>query len=104
MKFESLALEWYETKKKYLKESTGAYYLFELQNYIIPALGKVDIKDLTEDVIQEAVYKWQAEGKNDKSIKKSTITNLVMLIKQIIKYAVKKKLHGTNSIGNILYS
>lgn len=90
MKFESLALEWYETKKKYLKESTSAYYLLELQNYIIPALGNVDIEELTEDVVQEAVYKWQTEGKNDKLIKKSTITNLVMLIRQIIKYAVKK--------------
>lgn len=90
MKFENLALEWYESKKKYLKESTSAYYLLELQNYIIPALGKENIEELTEEEVQEVVYKWQIQGQNDKTIQKSTIANLVMLIKQIIKYAVKK--------------
>ncbi len=35
MKFEYLAWEWFENKKKYIKESTSAYYIFELQNYIL---------------------------------------------------------------------
>ena len=93
MKFEELALEWFENKKKFLKESTEAYYLFELQNYIIPALGELEIEDLNEEVIQKNVYAWQTKsGVNNTSIKKSTISNLVTLIKQILKYAVKKNL------------
>lgn len=93
MKFELLALEWYEHKRKYLKESTDAYYLFELRNYIIPELGEIEIEILNEDIIQESVYNWQTKGgKNNKPIKKSTILNLVMLIKQIIKYGAKKDL------------
>lgn len=91
MKFECLAWEWYENKKNYIKESTSAYYVFELQNYILPALGDLEIDDLNEDIIQKNVYAWQTGSNVDhKTIKKSTISNLVMLIKQILKYGVKK--------------
>lgn len=53
MKFEYLAWEWFENKKKYIKESTSAYYIFELQNYILPALGDMETDELNEDIIQE---------------------------------------------------
>lgn len=54
--------------------------------------GDIKITELTENVIQQAVYIWQREGINDGSpLKKSTAQNLVTLIKQILKYAVKKK-------------
>lgn len=91
MKFEYLAWEWFENKKKYIKESTSAYYIFELQNYILPALGDMETDELNEDIIQKKVYSWQTgDNTNHKTIKKSTISNLVMLIKQILKYGVKK--------------
>ena len=51
MKFEYLAWEWFENKKKYIKESTSAYYIFELQNYILPALGDMETDELNEDII-----------------------------------------------------
>lgn len=92
MKFETLALEWFDGKKKYLKESTEAYYLFELQNYILPALGEIEAEELDEEIIQKTVCEWQiGEGRQNRGIKKSTISNLVMLIKQIIRYGSKKK-------------
>ncbi len=93
MTFETLALEWYEKKKIYLKESTAAFYFFELQKYILPDLGKINVKDLTEEMIQKNVCKWQTEGSNHgRTIKKSTISNLIMLIRQIIKYGIKKNI------------
>lgn len=96
MKFETLALEWFNGKKQYLKESTEAYYLFELQNYILPALGEIEVEELDEDVIQKAVCKWQmGENSHGGKIKKSTISNLVMLIRQIIRYGGKKKILTT---------
>ena len=91
MKFKILAFEWFENRKKYLMESTEAYYLFELQNYILPELGEIEISNMNEEVIQKTVYKWQTQkNEHGNTIKKSTISNLVMLIKQIIKYAIKK--------------
>lgn len=93
MKFETLALEWYEGKRKYLKESTAAYYLFELRNHILPDLGSIEAGLIDEDTVQKLVCKWQTEGSEcGKSLKKSTISNYVMLIKQILRYGVKKNL------------
>lgn len=93
MKFEDLAWDWFNDKKRYIKESTGAYYILELKNYIIPAFGGIDIEKLNEDTIQRKVYEWQTEANSHrKIIKKSTVSNLVMLTKQIIKYGVKKSL------------
>lgn len=93
MKFEVLALEWLESKEKYLKESTSAYYKFELHNYILPVLGETEIIELNEEVIQKNVYDWQTNvNSNGKILKKSTISNLIMLINQIIKYGIKKNL------------
>jgi len=93
MKFESLALEWFESRQKYLKESTRAYYMFELQKYIIPAIGEIEIEQLNEEKIQISVYNWQTQtNQSDKPLKKSTISNLITLINQIIKYGIKKNL------------
>lgn len=93
MKFKNLALEWFESKQNYLKESTRAYYMFELQCYILPALGETEIDILDEDMIQKNVYQWQTnKGQSGKSLKKSTISNLIMLINQIIQYGVRKNL------------
>lgn len=89
MTFEAVAMEWFENKRKFIKESTEAYYLFELQNYILPEFK--EIETITEESIQKVVYKWQTgESKKGNVIKKSTISNLVTMIRQIIKYAVKK--------------
>lgn len=91
MKFKDLALEWFEGKRKYLRESTEAYYIFELQNYILPVLGEIKTENLTEDLLQKSVCKWQTENnKHGRVIRKSTISNLIMLIRQIIRYGNKK--------------
>ena len=91
MNFNDLAWEWFECRRKYLKKSTEAYYMFELQNYILPSLGEINVKNLNEEIIQTSVYNWQTQGnKHGRIIKKSTISNLVMLIAQIVKYGNKK--------------
>lgn len=94
MNFKTLALEWFENKRKYLKESTESYYRFELESYILPEFGEIETEKLTEDIIQKTVCKWQTEcNQYGRTIRKSTISNLVMLIRQIIKYGIKNKLY-----------
>lgn len=93
MKFEEVIKMWLEEKSYYIKESTYALYSYEVDNYILPVLGELQMEELTEEVIQKAVYFWQNEGMNQGGpLKKSTTQNLVTLIKQILKYAVKKKI------------
>lgn len=94
MKFKDLAWEWFEVKRKYLKESTKSFYMYELNTYILPYFGEIEIENITEEIIQNIVCKWQTENnKYGKEIKKSTISNIVMLIRQIIKYGNKKVLY-----------
>lgn len=88
--FEEVVREWISEKKPFIKYSTYAYYLFETENYIIPCLGKRPVKDITEKEIQNTVIYWQREGGRDHTpLKKSTVQNLVMLLKQCIRFAVK---------------
>ncbi len=91
MQFKDLSLKWFEIKRKYLKESTEAFYMFELNNYILPELGDINVEKITEETIQMSVYKWQTvNNKHGRLIKKATISNLIMLIRQIVKYGNKK--------------
>lgn len=93
MLFGEVAEMWLSEKRAYIKESTYAYYHFEMQNYIIPALGSMQVVDVTEECLQNMVLHWQRKGmKNGHPLKKSTVQNLVMLIKQVLKFAAKKKL------------
>lgn len=89
--FEEIIREWLEEKKNYIKYSTYAYYLVEAENYIIPLLGKKQAREITERELQSAVTYWQREGGKDRNpLKRSTVQNLVMIIKQCIKFAVKE--------------
>lgn len=93
MLFKELLQMWLDSKKEYIKESTYAYYSFEVQNYIMPILGNKMVQDITEEYIQRVVLYWQKEGmENGHPLKKSTVQNLVMLIKQVFHYAAKKKI------------
>lgn len=91
MQFKELSLKWFEVKRKHLKESTEAFYMFELNNYLFPELGHINVEEITEEIIQMSVYKWQTESnKHGRLIKKSTISNLIMLIRQIVRFGNKK--------------
>lgn len=90
MTFKETALAWMERKKSYIKESTYALYQYEICFYLIPALGDLDIMEIDGKMLQETVLKWQCAG-NEKGnmLKKGTIQNLIVLVKQIYKYAIE---------------
>lgn len=91
MLFKEVMEMWLQDKMAYIKESTYAYYRYETQNYIIPMLGDKKVDEVTEEYLQNIVLQWQNQGMlNGHPLKKSTVQNLVMLIKQVLKYAAKK--------------
>ena len=92
MLYKELVKEWLQEKQNYVKESTYALYDYEMKNYILPALGNYDVIDVTEGVIQECAIRWQnTKSSSGKFLKVSTIQNWIVLIKQTIRYAVRKK-------------
>lgn len=91
MVFQSILEMWLKEKKEYVKESTYAYYHFEVTNYITPLLGSLSLEEVTEERIQSTVFVWQGKGmENGRALKKSTVQNLVMLIKQVLKFSARK--------------
>lgn len=91
LRMEEVVALWLKEKRNYIKTSTYAYYLFAAENYIILQLGKKSITQITEKEIQNAVLYWQNQGgKKRGPMQKSTVQNLVMIIKQILKFAVKE--------------
>lgn len=53
---------WLDEKKMYIKQSTYAYYRYEIEHYISPLLGNLPLDDLTEDKIQNIVLLLQTHG------------------------------------------
>lgn len=91
MKLKEIALEWLEYKKKFVKLSTYAYYKTIVDNHIIPSLGEIDIQYFTEESIQETVLQWQSGAAGNQELKVSTIKNMIMILKQCMKYAKKNQ-------------
>ena len=85
MKYKELVEEWLEEKKHYVKESTYALYAYEMRAYILPMLGKYEIAEITEDVLQNCTFQWQEMPSNDgKPRKNSVIQNWIVLVKQMV--------------------
>lgn len=92
MTFQNVLEMWLNEKKEYIKESTYAHYHFEAANYVSPLLGALQLEDVTEERIQNTVLIWQGKGmENGRPLKKSTVQNLVTLVKQVLRYAVRKE-------------
>lgn len=91
MKLREIALKWLEYKKNYVKLSTYAYYKTIVDNHIIPSFGDIDIRCFAEESIQETVLQWQRGETGNKELKISTIKNMIMILKQCMRYAQKNQ-------------
>lgn len=88
MQIQKITQEWLKTKKKYIKESTYAYYKVNIENYIIPYFGDIKVNDLSNSMVQDVINYWQyREDAKGEIMKWSTIKNILSILKQIIFYA-----------------
>lgn len=76
-KYKDYIYLWLKEKKISIKESTYFNYLYIVEKYIIPQLGKYNVKKLNYDVIQEYIYYLY----NEKKLSTKTIKDIVMVIK-----------------------
>lgn len=89
--FKHVANAWLEEKKEYIKVSTYMYYRYEMEAYILPQLGEKQIGDVNEKTVQQSVLFWQRQGgKGQTPLKKSTVQNIIMLVKQCLHHAIKE--------------
>ena len=51
--FQVIAMEWFESIKNQVKESTGNKYWNSLKSYVLPEFGEKAIQEITHDFINE---------------------------------------------------
>lgn len=79
---------WFLIKKPQLKDSTIVKYSILLSTHIIPKLGNKKIEELTKKDIQEYTRQLIATGKtNGEGLAPKTVTDILSLLKNILKYA-----------------
>ena len=54
--------EWIEQKKKKIKPASYATYKTLIEYQIKPTLGKFDVEDISENVLQDCIMNWNMHG------------------------------------------
>ena len=61
MTYKELVEEWLAEKRYYVKASTLALYKYQMEKYILPAIGKYEVIDITEDMLQMQLRTWEEQ-------------------------------------------
>ena len=82
--FRKVCEEWLNIKENTIKESSLLNYKFTINKHIIPKLGNMTLTEIEK-------YDFSKFIKNKKKeLENSSISNLIIILKSIIKYAIKK--------------
>ena len=89
--FEAIAAEWFESIKIQVKESTSNKYWNLLNSYILPNFGKKTLLEITYDYIYDQCNQLlKTGGKKDNGLSAKTVSDILFLIRNILKFAVQK--------------
>lgn len=80
----ALFTNWFNGIKHRIKESTAANYQMKAEKHIIPSFGKKRIDQITADDLNRFIQEKRAEGLSNRYI-----SDIIVLIKSILKYAVR---------------
>ena len=84
--FSESALQWYDFKKNNVKPSSSARYNTILQNHLLPVFGDKTITEINTMIIQEFI-----EHLQDKDLSAKTITDILCVLKSVLKFSCKNK-------------
>ena len=93
MTFNEWALKWLQIEKDYIKESSFANYNTITINYLIPRFYGIQLDDITEDILQDAIIYWLHHGKlyQDCGLSEKTVKDIVMVFKKCYRKAIKNR-------------
>lgn len=97
---EDIAELWIQQKKSEVRESTYAMYYQKVHRYIIPSLGNIQLKDLTETELNAFIKKQLEEGGRSarRGLAWKTVSDLRSVLRMILEWAAK---NGFPDLGNI---
>ena len=92
--FASVASDWFESIKSQSKESTQNKYHNMLTNYILPVYGEQTMDKITYSFIESQLQSLLVSGgKQEKGLSAKTVTDVLSVIRNILKFAIKKGMY-----------
>lgn len=89
--FDTLALEWFENVKLHTKISTQNKYRNMLNIYILPQYGHQTFDSITFEFIESyCQFLLKKGGKKGQGLSAKTVSDILSIIRNITKFAVKK--------------
>ena len=92
MKYKEWLESWLKSKEGKTKESTISSYSILVSTHIIPSLGDIDVEDINEDCLQDALDVWESEGnrKTGGNLSEKSIKEILRVTKSSIKAYYKR--------------
>ncbi|MDO4296509.1 MAG: site-specific integrase, partial [bacterium] len=92
--FSTVAVNWFESIKLKIKESTQNKYLNMLTNYILPLCGEQILEGITYDYIESCCNMLLISGgKKGTGLSTKTVTDVLSIIRSILKFAIRKGMY-----------
>lgn len=92
--FAAVASDWFENIKSQSKESTQNKYHNMLTNYILPLYGEQTMDKITFDFIESNCNLLLISGGKQKNgLSAKTVTDVLSVIRNILKFAIKKGMY-----------
>lgn len=89
--FSMVAADWFESAKLHIKESTRNKYYNILTGYILPTYGKQTLDMITYEFIENhRNLLLVSGGKKGNGLSAKTVTDVLSVVRNILKFAVKK--------------
>ena len=86
--FKYIAMEWFETNKLHVKESTNNKYWNLLNSYILPTFGEQQLHCVTHDFIEnQCNILLYSGGVSGNGLSPKTVTDIVSVVRNILKFA-----------------
>lgn len=82
--FSDVYTGWFDTIKHNIKESTASNYQMKAEKHILPYFGDIAVNSIT----QELIYNFVSDKRRN-NLSERYISDIIILIKTIFKYAVK---------------
>ena len=90
--FKDVCLEWLRHVQFEVKESTYAYYVFQVERHMIPHFDKMGLRQINDSTIEEFIREKSLHGRLDKKggLSAKTVHGLSVILSQIMAYAKGK--------------
>lgn len=88
MLLSAVAQRWEANISQQIKESSFVKYHVIVKNHLLPALGEVNVEEMTHELIESfAITLLRGEGKNGKPLAPRTVSDILCVLRSILRFA-----------------